>query len=99
VDPDLASLVASAFGADADEALAALLTIGDQPGDREPGRVRRAVLTLSRGDLARLRHFVDRVHQDYRDVLMWAEYPDDPDSHAEPRPRIGSPTGPEHPTD
>jgi hypothetical protein len=63
VDPDLASLVASAFGEDAHVALAALLTLGEQPEDHEPDRVRRAVLTLSQGDLGRLRQFVDRAHQ------------------------------------
>jgi hypothetical protein len=103
VDPDLASLVESAFGKDADAALAALLTLGERPEDREPDRVRRAVLMLSQGDLGRLRHFVDRAHQDYRDVLMWAEYPppssDEPLSYADLRRSIGLPPDPEHPTD
>ena len=102
VDPDLASLVESAFGKDADAALAALLTLGERPEDREPDRVRRAVLTLSRGDLGSLRHFVDRAHQDYRDVLLWAEYPsssDEPHTYDELRRSIGLPPDPEPPTD
>ena len=38
-------------------------------------RVLRAVLTLSEGDLERLRHYSEVAETDYRDVLYWAETP------------------------
>ena len=33
-----------------------------------------AILTLSKGSLARLTHYTERARHDYRDVLYWAEY-------------------------
>jgi hypothetical protein len=48
---------------------------GSGPGQREPDRVRIAVLKLSRGDLERLEHFAAVAASDYRDVLAFAEYP------------------------
>ena len=92
VDQDLTSLVEATFGVHASEALAALSTIGASQQDREPDRTRRAVFALSEGDLGRLHHFVDRAHQDYRDVLMWAETEpesDEPRTYDELRRRIG----------
>ena len=43
----------------------------------EPLRVRVAVLKLCEGQLARLEYYVERAHEDYRDVLAWAEYPEE----------------------
>jgi len=37
--------------------------------------VRLAILKLSDGQLARLSEMVVAAKRDYRDVLMWAEYP------------------------
>jgi len=99
MDAELASPVSIAFGPDADVALAVLLAYGDQPQDHEPDRVRRDILTLAHGDLSRLRHFADRAHQDFRDVLMWAEYPpteSELQTYAELRERIGLPPDPDH---
>ena len=99
MDPDLESLVTSSFGDRAEEALTALRSIGTEPQDREPERTRRAVVSLAQGDMGRLQHFVDRAHQDYRDVLMWAEYPREPNepaSYAELREQLGLPPDPEH---
>ena len=43
----------------------------------ETPRVHRAVLALSEGKLARLDAMVGAANTDYRDVLYWAEYPED----------------------
>ena len=48
---------------------------GSGPGQREPDRVRVAVLKLAGGDLERLEHFAGVAGTDYRDVLAFAEYP------------------------
>lgn len=42
----------------------------------EPRRVQMAVLELAGGDIASLKHYVERAEGDYRDVLYWAFYPD-----------------------
>ena len=43
--------------------------------EQEAARVRLAVLKLSKGRSDRVAELVDRAKRDYRDVLMWAEYP------------------------
>ena len=43
--------------------------------DNEAERVRLAVLMLSRGDVDRLRELMEKANQDYREVLVDAEYP------------------------
>lgn len=43
----------------------------------ETSRVHRAVLALSGGKFARLEAMVHAANGDYRDVLYWAEYPQD----------------------
>jgi hypothetical protein len=40
-------------------------------------RVQLAVLKLVNGRLAELQNHIGMAHTDYRDVLMWAEYPAD----------------------
>ncbi len=61
------------FGA---RSLEAIMTVLDQyqaePGGRE--RVQMAILKLSGGDLEKLRHYLKRAQDDFRDVLYWAEY-------------------------
>jgi hypothetical protein len=74
VADDLAAAVDAEFGEEGETALRVLITYGHEAHEREPDRVRRAILTLSQGDLGRLRHFAERASSDYRDVLMWAEY-------------------------
>ncbi len=59
----------------APDQLDAVLTSLDLYAGPEPERVRRAVLTLSDGDVGELAHNVAVAIQDYRDVLYWAEYP------------------------
>ena len=43
--------------------------------DRERLRVCAAALKLADGDIDRLQHFLAQADTDYRDVLLWAEYP------------------------
>lgn len=53
----------------------ALFTYGEDPGEREPERVRLAILKLADGREDSIARFVRDAKRDYRDVLMWAEYP------------------------
>jgi hypothetical protein len=48
----------------------------------EPERVRMAILKLSDGDPDRLLHNIQVARSDYRDVLAWAEYPEQMDTGA-----------------
>ena len=48
---------------------------GMEACEKEPDRVRMAVLKLSGSDLDKMRHYTQRAKQDYRDILAWAEYP------------------------
>ena len=94
VDVELEAEVRSTFGSDADEVLALLSKYGRQSSHREVDRVRRAILTLSRGEVERVRHNVEVAQRDYRDVLYWAEYPPDPSepkSYGEMRERLHLP--------
>jgi len=44
---------------------------------KETARVQLAIITLSRGEPEELYRMVDAAQGDYRDVLFWAEYPDE----------------------
>jgi hypothetical protein len=57
-----------------DEVLALLRTYGTESWEREATRVRVAILKLAEGDLSRLREQLAVAKQDYRDVLLGAEY-------------------------
>ena len=50
---------------------------GTEPCERERERVLVAIVALSEGDEAKLRQFVAPAKRDYRDVLFWAEYPEE----------------------
>jgi hypothetical protein len=50
---------------------------GSAVHEREPIRVRVAALRLSQGELARLARAIERAQRDYRDVLGWAEFPEE----------------------
>lgn len=50
---------------------------GIEPHEGEGERVQLAILKLSEGDENKLLHFVEAARQDYRDVLHWAESPDE----------------------
>lgn len=62
-----------AFPGRTHEALTILARYGTETHEREPQRVRLAVIDLAAGDLAELSRLVDHAKQDWRDVLMWAE--------------------------
>jgi hypothetical protein len=73
---DVERIVRRDFPADrAAEVLAMLEEYGTEEWQREPHRVRLAVLKLAAGDLGRLRYEVEGAKRDYRDVLAPAEYP------------------------
>jgi gamma-glutamylcyclotransferase (GGCT)/AIG2-like uncharacterized protein YtfP len=55
------------------EALACLDDYGASASEPERARVQLAILGLSRGQPAALRHHLEVAKRDYRDVLLWAE--------------------------
>src|SRR6266404_8879782 len=60
-----------------DRALALLDTYGVESYERERERVQLAILKLSEGNEEKLREFVQVAKRDYRDVLFWAENPEE----------------------
>jgi len=50
---------------------------GVESYERERERVQLAILKLSEGNEEKLREFVAVAKRDYRDVLFWAENPDE----------------------
>ena len=48
---------------------------GTEPHEREVDRVRAACVKLAEGDEAKLEYFVSVAKKDYRDVLFWADNP------------------------
>jgi hypothetical protein len=66
-----------ATDADREDARATLAEYGLAAYEREPDRVRLAILKLSEGSVERLREMTAAAKRDYRDVLMWAEYPEE----------------------
>ena len=55
--------------------LAELLRYGQEKHEQEGERVRLAILKLCEGRSGRVAELVSIAKRDYRDVLMWAEYP------------------------
>ena len=55
----------------------ALARYGAEDGEREPERVRLAILKTCEGSIERLLELVRGAKQDYRDTLMAAEYPEE----------------------
>jgi hypothetical protein len=71
-------LVARVFGPEARaEAGEVLAQYGTEAHEREDIRVRVAILKLSDGSMERLRELTVHAKRDYRDVLAWAEYPEE----------------------
>ena len=60
-----------------DEDQEQVLAILDLYDDREGERMKIAILKLSKGQLEGLHHYVQAAKDDYRDVLAWAEYPEE----------------------
>jgi hypothetical protein len=57
--------------------LQSLDNYGFEPYERERERVQLAILKLSDGSEEKLREFIAVAKRDYRDVLLWAEYPEE----------------------
>lgn len=73
---DVERIVQRDFPADRSaEVLALLDEYGTESWQREPDRVRLAVLKLAAGSLERLRYQIEQAKCEYRDVLGAAEYP------------------------
>jgi len=58
-----------------EKAASLLASYGSEEDEREAGRVRLAALKLAGSDLGKLQGFLQSAREDYRDVLAWAEYP------------------------
>ena len=75
-EADLSRVLGREFpGESGVKAAAVLATYGGESWHREPTRVKLAVLKLAHRDLQELERFTAAAKTDYRDVLMWAEYP------------------------
>lgn len=67
----LATQVAQYFtGPDQQEVVALLRTYGQAPHEREVDRVRRVILSLCQGSVARVAQLVALAKVDYRDILV-----------------------------
>ena len=76
--PESAHASASAQGYGVTKRMLELLdTYGVESYERERERVQLAILKLSEGNEEKLREFVAVAKRDYRDVLFWAEYPEE----------------------
>lgn len=58
-------------------AINALHAYGTEPHEHEPERVRLDILKLAGADLDEIERYVESAHQDYRDLIAWAEYPEE----------------------
>ncbi len=58
-----------------DEVMLILNSYGTDNWEREPHRVRLAILKLANGNIEELRRFLEWAKCDYRDVISPAEYP------------------------
>jgi hypothetical protein len=54
----------------------ALATYGREDYEREQERVRLAILKVGEGTVEQVLTLVSTAKRDYRDVLLWAEYPE-----------------------
>lgn len=77
--PDVIQVVESTWAdeGDRESVLAHLAQYGEEPYEREAKRVLLAVLKLSEGRSERIVDLIRAAKHDYRDVLMWAEYPEE----------------------
>jgi hypothetical protein len=62
---------------DHEEVLEVLAFYGTEFYEREIERVLLAILNLSEGNKEAVWELVDRAKKDYRDVLLWSEYPEE----------------------
>lgn len=73
VDKQTRDRIAKDFPSSEQAAVAELLSTYGGP---ESGRVRWDILELSKGDLEKVRRYLQAAQTDYRDILYWAEYYD-----------------------
>ena len=52
-----------------------LQVYGSEVHEREPGRVRLAILKLAGAELRSVEKYTGYAREDYRNILAWAEYP------------------------
>lgn len=76
LDEILARKIPSLFPGCEDSVKELLSRYGVETYEREPQRVRLAILKLSRGEIDRAGDYLEEAKKDYRDVLAWAEYPE-----------------------
>ena len=75
---EVVAVVQKAFPESARTRVLELLdSYGVESYERERERVQLAILKLSEGNEEKLREFVAVAKRDYRDVLFWAENPDE----------------------
>src|SRR5437870_4813424 len=75
---EVVSAIAAAFPkSDWAPVLELLDTYGVESYERERERVQLAILKLSDGNEEKVREFVAVAKRDYRDVLFWAEHPEE----------------------
>ena len=75
---DVLAAVRAGFPEDArSRVLRALDTYGVERHEPEVARVQVAILVLCESSEAKLDEYVAVAKRDYRDVLFWAEYPDE----------------------
>jgi hypothetical protein len=77
LSPDIERALAREFPPDEQAVVRSMLAnYGVAEHQREVERVRRALLTLSRGKVAYLGHYLAVAQHDHRDVLYWADHPE-----------------------
>ncbi len=64
-----------------DECGANLFPRRENPPESEIERIRFAVLNLSKGEIDTLKKAVEQAKTDWRDVLVWAGFENDPEKH------------------
>ena len=62
---------------DPEKIIKILRRYGQDDYEKESPRVQLAIIKLSDGDLEKLEEYVNLAKQDYRDVLAFAEYPEE----------------------
>jgi hypothetical protein len=79
IAPEVIGIVEVLWGSPADRDLVtrSLAMYGQASYEREVSRVQLAVLKLCEGATDRVPDLVAAARRDYRDVLMWAEYPEE----------------------
>jgi hypothetical protein len=86
---EVVAVVQKTFPEDAQTRILVLLdSYGVESYERERERVQLAILKLSDGDEEKLREFVAVAKRDYRDMLFWADNPEDAKLTPEKRERL-----------